>query len=302
MSDSIDTLRSTEPRKDSHWSFPWIKVYTDLIGHPKSIALSRELEAGAETARAEIADGARTAPQKQHKSATKRAWAYVVQLWCWCASHAPTGRIISHHVVAVIEDACGWEGAPGKLFDAMLACRFLEKLKGGALVHDWDEIQGPHLKKAKEDAERKRTARKTARDQRSNGAPTALKRRSDGAGKRESEREIVSSSKEEATAQPLPQGKSKTRQPSEQEKFAQLFEEQRREALNGSYTEDMQLSIQRLNTELQWLHDADVLTVQDAVRLYLQDPKRRQQNPPCSLLWFSRDRAEYLSKAKRGTP
>jgi hypothetical protein len=107
-----------------------------------------------------------------------------------------------------------------------------------------------------------------------------------------------------AASQPrrLPQGKSKTRQPSEQEKFAQLFQEQRREALNGSYTEDRQLSIQRLNTELQWLHGADVSTVQDAVHLYLQDPKRRQQNPPCSLLWFSRDRAEYLSKAKRGTP
>jgi hypothetical protein len=93
---------------------------------------------------------------------------------------------------------------------------------------------------------------------------------------------------------------SKDRAKSEQEKFALWFEEQRRQQLNGEWTEDQQLSSKRLNTELRWLNGSDETAVQDAVALYLKDSKRRAQDPPCSLLWFSKDRAVYLSKAKRG--
>ncbi len=183
---------------DARWSFPWIKVYTDLIGHPKSIALSQELD-GAETARAESADGAPSA-QERRRSRARMAWAYVVQLWCWCASHAADGRIVSPHCAAIVEDACAWDGQPGELFDSMLGCGFLEKIKGGVAVHDWDIVQGPHFEKARRDAEKKRALRRaqTARADPALTAKTAPSGRADGAVESESE---IASSKEEAAAQ-----------------------------------------------------------------------------------------------------
>src|SRR5260370_13495327 len=165
-------------------------------------------------------------------------------------------------------------------------------MQKGVSIGKWEIIQGPQLEKAKRDAEKKRTLRKA-------GQKPARGRRAVSAGKRESEKE----KEEEAAAQPeaaaSPQGRSGTRQPSEQQRFREWFEKQRREALNGSYSEDDQLPIGRLNKLLVCLKDYDEAIVAEAAHLYFAEPYRRQQDPPCSLRWFAVDRAQYLSKAKR---
>ena len=47
------------------------------------------------------------------------------------------------------------------------------------------------------------------------------------------------------------------------------------------------------------LLDKKNLEMTEAAELFLNDPFRKTQDPPCSLLWFSKDRATYLSKAQR---
>lgn len=100
--------------------------------------------------------------------------------------------------------------------------------------------------------------------------------------------------KEEKSAEP-----KKPREPSKQQRFAEWFEEQRRGSLGDAHSADNALAPARLNKELEWLDGVDSGDVAEAARIYLGDPKRQQQDPPCSLLWFSKDRAAYLSKAKR---
>lgn len=103
--------------------------------------------------------------------------------------------------------------------------------------------------------------------------------------------------KEEKMAKPS--APSSSRQPSLQQRFATWFEEQRVSVLGSSWAADNELGVARLNKELEWLASIDSGETADAAQIYIQDPKRQQQDPPCSLLFFSRDRAVYLSKAKR---
>lgn len=92
----------------------------------------------------------------------------------------------------------------------------------------------------------------------------------------------------------------KPKEPSIQEKMAAWFEAERVSALGPEWSEDKHLGPARLNRELEWVVQADRVQLGEAVALFLEDPKRRIQHPPCSLLWFSQDRAIYLSRAKRG--
>jgi hypothetical protein len=109
----------------------------------------------------------------------------------------------------------------------------------------------------------------------------------------------------EADTQPfklevVPEAEKPTRVMSRQEIFARWFETQRREALGADWVPDKRLTNVRINKELQWIEDIEGHVVMDAVHLYLADERRRKQDPPCQLLWFAMDSAEYISKAKRG--
>lgn len=91
----------------------------------------------------------------------------------------------------------------------------------------------------------------------------------------------------------------KPRKTTPQERFAQYFYAEREVALGEDFIEDKEIPANRINGDLAWITEHAKELVAEAVSLYLQDPYRRGQHPPCSLRWFSSDRAEYLSKAKK---
>jgi hypothetical protein len=86
---------------------------------------------------------------------------------------------------------------------------------------------------------------------------------------------------------------------SEQGKFYIWFQDERRKALGEEWLEDHEWNSVTINRDLSWVKDYPEGTVMDAVSFYLLDPKRRRQTPPCCLKWFSKDRADYLARAKR---
>jgi hypothetical protein len=79
----------------------------------------------------------------------------------------------------MVEQACGWEGSPGILFQALLKCRFIEEIPQGVRIHNWAVYNGKHIEKAMNDAARKREQRAVAVAARAVGG--------DGAGKSEKE-------------------------------------------------------------------------------------------------------------------
>lgn len=91
----------------------------------------------------------------------------------------------------------------------------------------------------------------------------------------------------------------KRRKTSEQEDFAKWFEEQRVAVLGSAWSVDKDLGIARIRRELDWVRNEADNLVTAAAHHFLSDPFRQKQDPPCSILWFARDRADYLSRAKR---
>jgi hypothetical protein len=88
-------------------------------------------------------------------------------------------------------------------------------------------------------------------------------------------------------------------QPTVQGGFYLWFNDARRRALGEDFIEDREWNSVLINRELAWVTELDEDLISEAAHLYLQDPKRRKQDPPCSLLWFSKDRGFYLSRAKK---
>lgn len=116
---------------------------------------------------------------------------------------------------------------------------------------------------------------------------------------------LLPSEEEGAQRPPAPEKASPPRQLSVQERFAANFAKRRSEVLGVGHVADTQLGAARLNRELAWLKGPDLETaegqelVTEAAEIFLGDPYRLRQDPPFSLLNFSRDRATYLSKAQR---
>jgi len=117
---------------------PWIELHRDLPDHPKSILLGVKLR-------------------------DERAWTYMVQLWLWCAAHAPFGRFDGPASSVVIERAAGWRGEPGALLAAAVECGFIDDEGGTMVIHGWDERAAAHLAKAEKDRERQRRWREQAK-------------------------------------------------------------------------------------------------------------------------------------------
>ena len=87
-----------------------------------------------------------------------------------------------------------------------------------------------------------------------------------------------------------------------QERFAEWFEEQRKEELGDKWSPDVQLAPARLNKELSFVKDLtedEQDEISRAATAYLIDPKRWAQDPPCRLDFFTRDYPEYISKVRR---
>lgn len=110
---------------------PWIELHTSLPRHSKSIRLALLLQ-------------------------DERAWAYVAQLWLWCADSCQSGQITGTVATQVVECAAGWKGEPGKLAAAMLEVGFLDQLENGLEAHGWPERAKAHIAKLERDADRQR--------------------------------------------------------------------------------------------------------------------------------------------------
>lgn len=260
----------------------WVRVSTDLPDHPKSHLLAAELN--------------------EHN-----AWAYMARLIMWCSNYAQDGRLPAR-MSAVIERACGWQLGADDLLSAMHKVGFLERTPDGIFaVHDWEEHQGAAIRQANHDSDRKRKWReqkKKVRAARRRDGDVTVPRTIDGQHPGTSKVPDLTGpdgtlKEEEKKTSPSAPQVAKARSPSSQERFALWFAGERKEALGDDWSEDNNLSVKRLNKELTWLATAGE-EVEEAVQIYLSDPYRRKQDPPCSLLWFAKDRAEYVSKAKRG--
>lgn len=129
-------------------SFPWFKVWVGIGTHPKVIALQEAI--GCPTA----------------------GW-YLVRLWEWASQNQRDGFIAGPFAQRVAELACGWTGKRGRLAAALLETGWLDPLKNGLLIHDWDAHNGKVLESATKDREyqkNKRAERK--RELENNSRPT----------------------------------------------------------------------------------------------------------------------------------
>jgi hypothetical protein len=134
---------------------PWFKVYSNIVGHPKTRAL-------------------------EEATSNPEALAYIVRLLSWFNEYAPSGRADGARSARAAERACEWRGADGALVAALVETGWLERDGDVLVMHDWDEMQGSHIAKAKKDADRKKLHRLQSREG-ADGARSALKRRAVGA-------------------------------------------------------------------------------------------------------------------------
>lgn len=119
---------------------PWIAVQKSVVEHPKIVELGEIL-------------------------GEPLALAYVVSMWCRVSEYAPSGTVSGARPRTVLERFAGWRGEPGKLADAMIAVRLVDERDGSLVVHDWDELQGPHIERAEHDVDRKRKYRSDLKKQ-----------------------------------------------------------------------------------------------------------------------------------------
>lgn len=115
---------------------PWIAVQKSVVDHPKVIELGESL-------------------------GEPLALAYLVTLWCRVAEYAPSGRVSGARPRTVLERFANWRGEPGKFSEATIAVGLVEERDGTLIIHDWDELQGPHIERSNQDADRKRKYRAT---------------------------------------------------------------------------------------------------------------------------------------------
>jgi hypothetical protein len=87
--------------------------------------------------------------------------AYVSRLYAYAYKHA-TDRFDPSVASDTIEDACGWKGRRGVLFDALFAVEVLEREGGKVVVHGVAARLGPHLAHRQAATERQRRRRDKA--------------------------------------------------------------------------------------------------------------------------------------------
>lgn len=97
---------------------PWIQVYSNLVTHPKTARLARELKLqSACTSPAVVASG------------------IIVSIWIWAIQNAYSGdlRDVPDESIA---DACRWKKDPSELIDALVVSGFVDPDRK---LHDWEE-------------------------------------------------------------------------------------------------------------------------------------------------------------------
>jgi hypothetical protein len=106
---------------------PWIESHTELARHPKTLRLARRLGASLPT-----------------------TIGHLHLLWWWAIEFAQDGDLAPYDD-AEVAAACGWEGDPAALREALTAAGFLD---GCGVLHDWRDYAGKLLDQRKANAEK----------------------------------------------------------------------------------------------------------------------------------------------------
>lgn len=131
-------------------ALPWIKVAVDVADHPKIGVLERELT---------LIDGL--------------GLAVVIRLWCWAARFYPDGNIpvvawsgMARNALRDVMRTDGdnnsdnWRMIEAREFvDALTVAGLVERLDGSCQLHDWEDFNSAHAKKAEQNRERQRRFR-----------------------------------------------------------------------------------------------------------------------------------------------
>lgn len=94
---------------------PWIQVYSNILTHDKTYALSEQL-----------------------KIPNYGAVGLMVSLWSWAAINAPDGDITAYPKRA-IADAAGWPKGADRFYQVLLNVRLIEQLEDGrTVIRNWE--------------------------------------------------------------------------------------------------------------------------------------------------------------------
>lgn len=121
----MERVESAEGEEVS--GLPWIKLYGNVLEHPKSDMLEAEL-------------------------GVERAWTHVVELWLWASKVRPDG-VLGGMSDAVIAKRSGWSGDAEAFVAALMATGWLTEER---VLVGWDEHQGAHKRKVERDRERRK--------------------------------------------------------------------------------------------------------------------------------------------------
>lgn len=100
---------------------PWIQIYSNLVTHPKTARLAKELKL-----------------QSSFTSPAVTAAGILVAIWTWAIQNAPDGDL-SDVPNETIADACRWKKDATELVDALIASEYLDYDGATLLLHDWDD-------------------------------------------------------------------------------------------------------------------------------------------------------------------
>jgi len=94
----------------------WVQVYAKLLTHWKTCKLRDELAL----------------------KGNYEAVGLIVSLWLWAAQNASDGNI-TNYSARDIADGIGYKKPAGKLMDAFVKCKLIDKGEDGSRIHDWEE-------------------------------------------------------------------------------------------------------------------------------------------------------------------
>lgn len=94
----------------------WVQVYAKLLTHWKTCKLRDELAL----------------------RGNYEAVGLIVSLWLWAAQNASDGNI-TNYSARDIADGIGYKKPAGKLMDALVKCKLIDKSEEGTRIHDWEE-------------------------------------------------------------------------------------------------------------------------------------------------------------------
>ena len=120
----------------------WIELHQEMPRHPKTLALAQAL-----------------------KISRREAVGLLIDLWTWglnCADETGHLRGITNEGIAMAMDWPGRQAA--KLVNALVDCGWIDGENGSYCLHDWADYTS-RLSDKRKDAERKREARKRAKQE-----------------------------------------------------------------------------------------------------------------------------------------